>query len=378
MPELRQLLEHRGLHRRAARHVVPGERGELRLEHAAHALHFFGQRRIRAAATWRCDAAHRGAPCGAPNCATSGDSCDDARLTALGEVHGCATGSAVGRRARTAAPRARLARMRLRRWRAATSKSMAATTSTSSPTLAATTGSPHRAQLLAHLRSAVRMSLAMISLNLHHRRYLSTTDRRHQPDLAVVGNLVPGQHVQARARSTRKNRASAARSVGGTSSTAGSPPRSWRCAASCETLVAGALPARARDPGLRAAIRESVCSSCSRSGSSVMTGSSSARPAMSCTIWRPSATRTCASAAAVGSCARTGLLGQRLDDGAHVADRHALGQQALQHAHDRRPAAAPSAPGPRPASARSWRARSAAAALLRGRAARARASDHDG
>ena len=54
---------------------------------------------------------------------------------------------------------------------------------------------------------------------------------------------------------------------------------------------------------------------------------------MSWTIWRPRATLTCAISVCVILRARTGLR-QRFDDRAHVADRHALGQQALHDAHD--------------------------------------------
>ena len=92
------------------------------------------------------------------------------------------------------------------------------------------------------------------------------------------------------------------------------------------------------EPGLEAGARcagvavSELCSSRSSSGSSVMTGSSPAMPGD--VLHDLAAERDAHVALQRGRVRRARrMLGQRLDDRAHVADRHALGEQALQHAH---------------------------------------------
>ena len=88
-------------------------------------------------------------------------------------------------------------------------------------------------------------------------------------------------------------------------------------------------------PGVAALLPASeFVSSCSRSGSSVMTGSSVDMPAMSCTIWRPSATRTCA-CNCCGSCVRVACSASVSTIVRMFSERHAFGEKPLQRPHDR-------------------------------------------
>ena len=199
--DLRQLLLHGRLDGRAARHVVPGQRRELRLEHAAHVLHLAGERVLAGRGDMR----------------RSRQSAPAAGLPARRQCVGRERFGNLRRRAalleqfRMARLRRRAARCVLRaapcscgpaahwRRRCATSMSMAATTSTSSPTRPddrITASGPSASRTWA---SAERMSgRCIFEFSFFILLRLSAANRGDHSHLAVVRQLVPREHVQSR------------------------------------------------------------------------------------------------------------------------------------------------------------------------------------
>ena len=171
--ELRELLEHRGLHRRAARHVVPRERRELRFEHAAHVFHFVGEFAVLLGGL-------RGLRRGGGGRSGSGERPDAAlRHQRLGQLRGSATRAACARLVSFCVDVAR--RRAARRTSRATSTSIAATTSTWSPMRAGGQDDRLGAHGLAHLRERAAHVLGDVSLNSHSLLPSSISHRPRSP-----------------------------------------------------------------------------------------------------------------------------------------------------------------------------------------------------